>query len=301
MAALVRFVWLVLGWNLVTILLGAWVRATGSGAGCGRSWPTCQGQVLPPLEGAAAIEFTHRAASGLVLVLVAALVWLVFRRVPAGHPARAATVVAAAATVAEALIGAGLVLFELVADDLSMARVVVLPLHLVNTLLLLAGLTLTAFFLLHPHPFPAGWMRQPVARAMLTVGLGMVLVAATGGVTALADTLFPKDGLGWGETGEHLLTRLRILHPFLAVVVGLVAARVASVRGLGAGGGTATAARAVILLVVAQFVLGFANVVAGTPLWLSSLHLLAADLLWVGWVWMSAGLLHQPREAPAPV
>ena len=65
--------------NLVVILLGALVRATGSGAGCGRSWPSCNGELIPELEGATAIEFTHRAVSGVALLIVALLVWWVFR------------------------------------------------------------------------------------------------------------------------------------------------------------------------------------------------------------------------------
>ena len=74
--------------NVVVILLGALVRATGSGAGCGRSWPSCNGTLIPELEGATAIEFAHRAASGVALLLVAALVWMIFRRSRSGHPGR---------------------------------------------------------------------------------------------------------------------------------------------------------------------------------------------------------------------
>src|SRR5690606_41336818 len=33
--------------NTVVILQGAVVRATGSGAGCGSHWPTCNGTVVP--------------------------------------------------------------------------------------------------------------------------------------------------------------------------------------------------------------------------------------------------------------
>ena len=77
-----------LGINLVVILLGALVRATGSGAGCGRSWPTCHGTLVPELEGATAIEFTHRASSGIALIVVAVMVWLAFKVTERGHPAR---------------------------------------------------------------------------------------------------------------------------------------------------------------------------------------------------------------------
>ena len=51
MSRLNRFAWLVLGWNLVVIVWGAFVRATGSGAGCGAHWPLCNGEVVPRAPG----------------------------------------------------------------------------------------------------------------------------------------------------------------------------------------------------------------------------------------------------------
>ena len=60
-----RYAWGVLGANLLVILWGAWVRITGSGAGCGEHWPDCNGQVVPRDPGVETlIEFTHRATSG---------------------------------------------------------------------------------------------------------------------------------------------------------------------------------------------------------------------------------------------
>ncbi len=42
-----RYAWGVLLWNVLVALWGAYVRATGSGAGCGSHWPTCNGEILP--------------------------------------------------------------------------------------------------------------------------------------------------------------------------------------------------------------------------------------------------------------
>jgi len=70
------FAWMVLGYNILVILWGAVVRATGSGAGCGDHWPLCQGVVIPHGEQIATIiEFSHRATSGIDALLVVALVW----------------------------------------------------------------------------------------------------------------------------------------------------------------------------------------------------------------------------------
>ena len=61
MDRLTRFAWLVLAYNLLVILWGAVVRATGSGAGCGSHWPLCNGEVVPRSPSVATlIEITHR-------------------------------------------------------------------------------------------------------------------------------------------------------------------------------------------------------------------------------------------------
>ena len=63
-----RFAWAVLAANLAVVAWGAFVRATGSGAGCGQHWPPCNGAVVPRSPTAeTAIEFSaprderHRA------------------------------------------------------------------------------------------------------------------------------------------------------------------------------------------------------------------------------------------------
>ena len=69
-----RFAWAVLAYNLAVILWGAYVRATGSGAGCGSHWPLCNGVVIQPSPTAATlIEYSHRLTSGLALLSVVTL------------------------------------------------------------------------------------------------------------------------------------------------------------------------------------------------------------------------------------
>ena len=285
MSGLVRYAWFVLFFNVGVILLGALVRATGSGAGCGESWPTCQGQLLPELSGDTAVEFTHRTTSGIALVLVLALVVWVRRSVERGHPARAGATVSLVAVVGEALIGAMIVLAAWVADDDSVARAIAVPLHLVNTLLLLAALTLTIFWL-------SGGSRLDIRanktafRWVMVGGVALVLISATGAVTALADTLFPKDGIGLDlEAGSHFLTRLRIIHPVLAVLTAVVAW-----WKLGSGVRTAPS-RAVVVLVGAMLVTGALNVSLGVPVWMQLVHLGLADSLWISYVLLAARTL----------
>ena len=294
---IVRYAWITIVFNVGVILLGALVRATGSGAGCGRSWPICQGEVVPELSGATAVEFAHRAASGIALVLVAILVVWVWRRVPSGKPARTGALLSLAAIVGEALIGAMIVLAEWVAEDASLARVVAVPLHLVNTLFLLAALSLTAFWLaggrrLSTRSHPAVW------RWVVLGGLAIVLLAATGAVTALADTLFPKAGSGLGESGEaHFLTDLRIFHPVLAVV----AASIGWWASGRLGGRRSRAGKALPLLVGLMLISGALNVALGVPVWMQLVHLLLADALWIAYVLASAQALQVPVEVGQPV
>src|SRR5689334_1905422 len=67
-ASLSRFAWFVVAYNVAVVVWGAYVRATGSGAGCGSHWPLCNGEFLPSApQTKTAIEFTHRVTSGLSL------------------------------------------------------------------------------------------------------------------------------------------------------------------------------------------------------------------------------------------
>lgn len=291
MRSIVRYAWFVLGFNVLVILLGALVRATGSGAGCGNSWPTCDGRVIPELEGATAIEFTHRAVSGIALALVAMLVVLVWRRTEKGHPARTGSALSLVAIVGEALIGALIVLAEWVAEDASLARAISVPLHLVNTLLLLAALALTAFWL-------DGGRRLSLQRDRATTlavalsGLALVLLAASGAITALADTLFPKTPGADLSSESHFLTDLRIVHPVLAVLVAAMGWW-ASARSKGSLTGWA---RWLPVLVGLMLMTGAVNVALGVPVWMQLVHLLLADVLWIVYVLSSAEAL-QPSAA----
>lgn len=266
-------------WNVLTILLGALVRATHSGAGCGRSWPTCAGQMVPELAGATAVEYTHRVASGVALVLVIVLAVVVGRQTRRGDPARSAAGWAAGAIIGEALIGAAIVFFEWVNADNSLARVIAVPLHLLNTFLLLAALTLVIWFATGGSRLV---LRGPSRRWITAGALGLLAIAATGAVTALADTLFPNDGSG---STAHFLSDLRVVHPILAVGVVLVAAL--ALRG----SGLLRRWRPLAGLTFGQLLVGLANIWLGIPVWIQLVHLLIADLIWISYVWLSAQVL----------
>jgi heme A synthase len=302
---LARYAWSVLAWNVLVILWGAYVRATGSGAGCGAHWPLCNGEVVPRAPSAEMlIEFSHRLTSGLALVAVVVLAVRVWRTVAAGHPARRAAVASLVFIVVEALLGAGLVLFRLVAEDESLARAMVMPLHLANTLVLLLCLTLTAHFLSGGAPVAISGRTRTfgvlVALLVLMIGVGK-----TGAIAALGDTLYPStsflDGLkaDFAPTST-LLLRLRILHPALGVAAGVMLVFGAAAVPLPAGDRRGRLARrSVVVLAAGQVVLGFVNVWLLAPVWMQLAHLLVADLLWIALVVLAASALAKPVAAAA--
>ena len=296
---LARLAWLTLGWNVAVILWGAYVRASGSGAGCGAHWPLCNGEVVPRAPALATlIEYTHRLTSGVALVLVFYVAYRVFRERPSGHPARRAAAASVVFILTEAAVGAGLVLFRLVAENESVARALFMSVHLLNTFVLLACLTLCA------HVCGVEALERSARRTwpFATAAVALLVVGTSGAVAALGDTLYPARSLGAGLAADfsetaHLLVRLRLAHPLLALA-GAAAVAVAAIHGLRSGDAASRrSALALLLLVAAQLLAGFANVVLLAPVGLQLVHLLLADLVWITLVLLAARALARPASA----
>lgn len=288
-AAFARFAWFTLAYNLAVILWGAFVRASGSGAGCGDRWPLCGGQLSPTFETLAKIiEFLHRATSGIDLLLIVALVVWAFRAFPPGHPARLGAALSTVFLITEAFIGAALVLLGMVGDNPSIAHGYWLATHLINTLTLVACLTLTAWWGMGKPAVQLHGREAWTAAASLAA---VMLLGVTGAIASLADTLFPAPSLAAGlardfDPAANIFLRLRGLHPVVAAGVATWlfiyasgAARVPAVRPL---------SLAVIGLLAAQIGAGIFNMVLLTPIWLQMLHLLLADGLWIALVLLCA-------------
>ncbi|MHB1224754.1 MAG: COX15/CtaA family protein [Gemmatimonadaceae bacterium] len=293
----VVFAWATLAYNLAVVAWGAFVRASGSGAGCGSHWPLCNGQVVPlGAQTATLVEFTHRITSGIALLLVVALVVWAWRLFPRGHAARFGAAVAMAFMISEALVGAGLVLLGLVADNSSMARAVVLGIHLVNTFFLLAFIALTAWW---GSGRPRARVRGGglVAVLLVLAGTGTLVVGVAGAITALGDTLFPVSSLADGVRQDfsataHFLVRLRVIHPLLAIGLGLYMLVVAGVVRLRRRDpATRRLASLLILLFFVQLGIGTLNVALMAPIWMQLVHLLMADLVWLTLVLLGAAAL----------
>ncbi len=305
-AALARYAWTVLVYNIGVILWGAYVRATGSGAGCGAHWPLCDGRLVPRSLGTATlIEYSHRLTSGLALISVVVLLVWVRRACPAGHPARRGAWMTVLFMLTEAAVGAGLVLFELVADNATMARALFMAVHLTNTFVLVAWLTLTAWWLAGGGAVVPG--RTP-GRAAAVAGLmgAVIVVGVSGAVAALGDTLFPSRTLADALAADlsptsHLLIRLRILHPALAIATAVLLAGVAPLLARRSGAPHASRlAAAVAMGAVLQVVAGVINVMLLAPVWMQIIHLLLADALWIALVLLGAVVLGHAAESTVP-
>lgn len=303
LSALRNFSWFVLAYTVGVILWGAFVRATRSGAGCGAHWPLCNGVVLPRDPSVETIiEFSHRLTSGLALIAVVVLLVWVWRACAPGHPARRGAAWSVFFMVTEAAVGAGLVLFEYVADNESIARAQWMAAHLFNTFLLLASQTLTAWWLSGGEDVSTEGRRSTVF-ALGTMAVALLLVGTSGAVAALGDTLFPERTLAEALAADlsptsHLTIRLRILHPTLAVLTSVALIFGAPRIARSASPGARRLARWVASLAALQLVIGAANVVLLAPVWMQLLHLFVADLVWMLLVLLGASVLAR-IDAPA--
>ncbi len=294
--------WTSLVYTIVVVLFGAWVRITGSGAGCGQHWPSCHGEVIPRTPTVATvIEFTHRASSGIYGFVILALVIAAFRLFPKRHWARRGAVLALIFTISEALVGARLVLLGLVADNDSIDFVVGMAIPLIYTSLLTGGVALTCW---------AGARTRLRVQRMGRLGwlligalVGLLLVGVTGAVTALGDTLYPVDSSGAlldalsadQSSTAHFLQRLRVMHPILAVGVGLLTLVITqAVADRRRQPGVLRWARLVAISVIAQVSAGVVNILLSAPGWMQIIHLLLANILWIGLVFLTLEVIGTP-------
>lgn len=289
-----KFAWIVLAFNLMVVLWGAYVRATGSGAGCGSHWPLCNGVVIPrapQLE--TIIEFTHRLTSGLALLLVVIMLVWAWRVYPATHIVRKGAAWSLFFIITEALVGAGLVLFEWVAHDASLGRIISMAVHLINTFLLLGALVLTAWWASGGEAINLkGHGIQPWL--FLIAFLLMLVLGVSGAITALGDTLFPSSSLAEGlrqdfSAEAHFLVRLRIWHPFIAILTGVYLLFLAGFIAMFRANPTIRRLAAVLAgLFVLQGIAGLINLALLAPVWMQLVHLFLADMVWLTLVLFSA-------------
>ncbi len=297
----------ILVYNVFVIVFGAFVRASGSGAGCGAHWPTCQGDVIPinPIS-ETIIEFTHRVTSGLALIFVIILFVLISREIKGKSKIKTAALFAVMFTILEAVIGAGLVLFQLVGDNSSTARAVIIALHLINTFLLLGSLTLVFEWCRLGEPVSLSIPKKGGLWFFLLTTMIFIL-AASGAITALGDTLFPSASFLQGlaqdrEAGVHFLIQLRVYHPLVAILVGL--GLFSSLKFLQNSFPNSLMQKysiSIRIIFLVQLFLGGINVLLLAPIWMQLIHLFFADLIWINYVMITNQMMGANVKISLPV
>ena len=273
--------------SIASILAGAFVRATGSGDGCGATWPTCKGKIIPALSDTSElIEFSHRSVSGVLLV-VTLIIFAKTRKFQKESLVRTVTNYLTFFVIFEALIGAVIVIFEWVGLNSSLPRIIAVPVHLVNTFGLLGSYAILYKILQDDLQN----IKNMFNKNFLLISSLFLLSGATGSITALADVLFPSASFVEGfladfDRTSEVLTRLRILHPIISSILSIVL----YVYATGIRKKYNVSVKPLQILILIAVFLGVINVLSNIVLPLSILHLAIADFLWISYIYVSIDL-----------
>ena len=273
--------------SIASILAGAFVRATGSGDGCGATWPTCKGKIIPALSDTSElIEFSHRSVSGVLLV-VTLIIYAKTRKFQKDSLVRTVTNYLTFFVIFEALIGAVIVIFEWVGLNSSLPRIIAVPIHLVNTFGLLGSYAILYKILQDDLQN----IKNMFNKNFLLISSLFLLSGATGSITALADVLFPSASFVEGfladfDRTSEVLTRLRILHPIISSTLSIVL----YVYATGIRKKYNVSVKPLQILILIAVFLGVINVLSNIVLPLSILHLAIADFLWISYIYVSIDL-----------
>ena len=289
-----KFAWFALGFNLLVILWGVFLRASYSGDGCGQHWLTCGGEAIPTApQLKTVIEFSHRVTTALAGIIVFALVcWAFVRKESAGH-VRVFAILSLIFILIEGAIGGGLVLTGNTAANWTPTRPYWTAGHLINTFILIGFLALTAWSATGRRVLNREF--SSLSPILAVVGSAAIfVVGTTGSMAALTTMLFPAGSITEGismdfDPNSHPLLRLRILHPILAIFTGVALFLIAGwVRSHFDDRVAAKWAKVLSILVVTQLAFGAATLLTLGPIVMQLGHLLLADLVWITFVLMFA-------------
>ena len=297
-----RFRWLALGTSVATFLLiviGGIVRVTGSGMGCGESWPLCNGEWFPPLDLATFIELSHRAAAALVTPLILGTAFGAWRRYRRVRWIVAPALWAVALLVVQILLGA-------ITVRLSLPPGIV-ALHLANALALLALLLVVTVVAFQYHKDPrvgdSLFHFDAVSRVAATATLGVYALLITGALVTAAraaaacsgwplcnGSLVPSTPAGW----------LHMTHRYTAAAVGImiISAVLQAWRLRRTDTPVFVAAIVTGTLFAAQILVGAYNVLSSFPTFINGLHIATASAVWAGMVIFAVLAMQHVRLSP---
>lgn len=303
-----KFAWFVLGYNLLVILWGVFLRASKSGDGCGQHWLTCHGEVIPSApELKTIIEFSHRITSALDgFIVIGLLVWAILRwrsgKTETDNRVMKMAIASFVFVIIEGLLGAGLVLTGNTAENLTAARPFWMAGHLITTLILLTFLTLTAWFASGGKPF--NFKVEPKVKLFLLLGVvAFLLVGMSGSIAALSNMIFPSESLSEGITKDfsatsNVLLRLRVSHPILSIFSAVYLIFLAGWLRKKAENNAWVVRWSNIfsLLVLVQIAFGAMTLLTLAPIVMQLGHLLLADAIWISFVLLTVHFLSQKNE-----
>lgn len=282
-------------YTVFVIVWGAYVRATGSGDGCGSHWPLCNGEVIPLNPSLKMkVEFSHRISSALLGFAVFG-VWWASRRIsaPCTQLRRIGNLVGIF-TVIEAILGAVLVKRGLVTTNPSWERAAVMGIHLCNTLILVGVMVAFAWALADRGQIRLLGRGKFSSMAQFSIA-GVFLMGLSGALAALGDTLYPskhwREGLAADfNPNSPTILLLRTWHPIVAVAVGvMLIVFMRWLRDRGISKSALKSADMVVNIVFMQILCGFLNVFLAAPVWMQMVHLFLANALWVAVLWALFG------------
>lgn len=279
-------------------VLGAVVRITGSGMGCGDDWPRCRGYWFPPLDRVdLIIEVTHRYVAAALTLAVLALLFTAWRaRATEGvggkggilRPASAA----ATLVVAAALLGAVTVKLELHAAAvvihlaLAMGLIAALALAAVRAAALSGGATAAT------TSRTRGGSTAAAVMAFLAVIMGGATANMAGAAVSCIGFPYCREVTAGGaplfvQVSHRVLAFLVLFH-----LLGMLFA----LRKRAEPAATRLWAKIAFGTVLGQILVAAAMVEMGLPLHLRVLHQALGSLVWLV-VFVFAAVARQPARA----
>ncbi len=285
-----KLCWILVVYTVLVIIWGAWVRISHSGDGCGNHWPLCDGLYIPTAPSQKTlIEYFHRLSSGFYGIFALGLAIAAYRVFPKKSAGRQVAIATFILMVIEALLGAALVLKGLVGENATIFRLSVMTLHQMNSLLL-TGSTVILALVTKPDRSPV--TIQISWKGLVTQGSNWIifmLIPATGAWAALANTLFPSKSLQEGlqkdlASDSPWILKLRIVHPILALVIGLALIYKFFKNSETTEGDLAKANLQVAGALSIAVLFGILTLLSLSPVWMKLVHLTIAQLVWISLV-----------------
>lgn len=303
-----KYAWFVLGYNLIVILWGVFLRASLSGDGCGEHWLTCGGEVIPSApQLKTQIEFFHRITSSLAGIIVIGLVissivkW-VKEKSAQNKLVVKMSVLSLIFIIIEGVLGGLLVLTGNTAANWTPTRPFWMAAHLLNTFTLVAILALTAWFASGGKAFSFLKISRKTFILLLIGVAGIFIAGMSGSIAALSSMLFPSSTLSEGiakdfSATSHYLLRLRVFHPILSIATGIFLIFLANRFKSEAkeNSGVRRWGNILSILILLQFVSGGVTLFLLAPIVMQLIHLFLADAVWIAFVLMSASYLSEQK------